>query len=349
MKRGFSTKKYLRAQTKAIENRLSKFDNKLYLEFGGKLLYDGHASRVLPGYEADAKIQLLKKLKNLEVIYCISAKDIERGKIRQDTGLTYDAQALNEISEIRNQGLIVSTIVITLYENEKKALKFRNKLRRAGNKVYLHPKVSGYPKNMKKLLGKEGLPKKPFIKTKQPLVIVTGTGGNSGKMAVCIAQLFHEQSKGINAGYAKFETFPVWNISINHPLNIAYEAATADLGDQNIIDPYHLKHYNKKVVNYNRDIENFWILKKMIKAITLKDNHINRYNSPTDMGVNMAKAGIIDDKIVRKDSKEEIARRFYRYQQEYNKKQQNRKTMNNIRKIMKKAKVDENKYPLIKI
>ncbi|MBT5342556.1 DUF1846 family protein [Candidatus Woesearchaeota archaeon] len=349
MKRGFSTKKYLQAQTKAIKDRLSKFDNKLYLEFGGKLLYDGHASRVLPGYEADAKVQLLKKLKNLEVIYCISAKDIERGKIRQDTGLTYDSQALNEIQEIRNQGLNVSTIVITLYENEKKALKFRNKLRRAGNKVYLHPKVSGYPRNMKKLLSKEGLPKKPFIKTKQPLVIVTGTGGNSGKMAVCIAQLFHEQTQGVNAGYAKFETFPVWNMPINHPLNIAYEAATADLGDQNIIDPYHLKHYKKKVVNYNRDIENFWILKKMIKAITLKDNYINQYHSPTDMGVNMAKAGIIDDKIVRKASKEEIARRFYRYQQEYKRKQQTRKTMNNIRKILKKAKVDEKKYPLMKI
>ncbi|MBT3814940.1 DUF1846 family protein [Candidatus Woesearchaeota archaeon] len=349
MKRGFSTKKYLIAQTKAIKERLSKFDNKLYLEFGGKLLYDGHASRVLPGYEADAKVQLLKKLKNLEVIYCISAKDIERGKIRQDTGLTYDSQALNEIREIRNQGLNVSAIVITLYENEKKALKFRDKLKKTGEKVYLHPKVAGYPKNMKKLLSKEGLPKKPFIKTKQPLVIVTGTGGNSGKMAVCIAQLFNEQSQGINAGYAKFETFPVWNMPIDHPLNIAYEAATADLGDKNIIDPYHLKYYQKEVVNYNRDIENFWILKKMIKAITLKDNYINQYHSPTDMGVNMVKAGIVDDKIVKKASKEEIVRRFYRYQQEYKKKQQNRKTMNNIRKIMKKAKVDEKKYPLMKI
>jgi uncharacterized protein (UPF0371 family) len=339
MKRGFSTRKYLTAQTKAIKERLSKFDNKLYLEFGGKLLYDGHASRVLPGYEADAKVQLLKKLKNLEVIYCISAKDIERGKIRQDTGLTYDSQALNEIREIRNQGLNVSAIVIALYENEKKALKFRDKLKELGNKVYLHPKVAGYPRNMKKLLSKEGLPRKPFIETKQPLVIVTGTGGNSGKMAVCIAQLFHEQKKGINAGYAKFETFPVWNMPINHPLNIAYEAATADLGDKNIIDPYHLKHYKKKVVNYNRDIENFWILKKMIKAITLKENNINQYHSPTDMGVNMVKAGIIDDEIVKKASKEEIVRRFYRYQQEYKKKQQTRKTMNNIRKIMKEAKV----------
>jgi len=348
MKKGFSTKKYLQAQTKAIKERLSKFDNKLYLEFGGKLLHDGHAQRVLPGYEANAKIQLLKKLKNLEIVYCISAKDIEKSKIRQDTKLTYDAQALNEISEIRNQGLTVSAIVITLYENEKKALKFRDKLRKAGNKVYMHPKVAGYPRNMKKLLSKEGLPKKTFVKTKQPLVVVTGTGGNSGKMSFCLAQLFHEQNQGINAGYAKFETFPVWNIPINHPLNIAYEAATADLGDINIIDPLHLKYYKKKAVNYNRDIENFWILKKIIGAITKKDNYINNYNSPTDMGVNMIKQGIVDDKIVRKASKEEIARRFYRYQQEYDKKQQTRKTMNTIKRILKKAKVDEKKYPLLK-
>ncbi len=349
MKRGFSTKLYLKAQTKAIKDRLSKFDNKLYLEFGGKLLYDGHAQRVLPGYGADAKIQLLKKLKNLEVIYCISAKDIEKGKIRQDTRLTYDLQALNEISEIRNKGLNVSAIVITLYENEKKALKFHNKLKQAGNKVYLHKKVAGYPRNMKQLLSKEGLPQKTFIKTTQPLVVVTGAGGNSGKMSVCIAQIYHELSKGVNAGYAKFETFPVWNMPINHPLNIAYEAATADLGDVNIIDPFHLKHYKKKVVNYNRDIENFWILKKIIKAIATEDNHINQYHSPTDMGVNQAKQGIIDDKIVRKASKEEIARRYYRYLQEYQNGKATKRTMNNIRKIMKKAKVDEKKYPLLKI
>ncbi len=349
MKRGFSTKKYLQAQTKAVKDRLSKFDNKLYLEFGGKLLFDGHASRVLPGYEPNAKTQLLKKLKHLEIIYCVSAKDIQKGKLRQDTGLSYDEQALNEIKEIKSRKLKICAIVITLYENEPKALTFRRKLKKLGYKVYLHPKVPGYPRNIKKLLSKEGLPRKPFIKTEKPLIVVTGPGGNSGKMSVCISQVYHEQKKEVNAGYAKFETFPVWNMSINHPLNIAYEAATADLGDKNIIDPLHFKYYKKKVVNYNRDIENFWILKKVMAAITKGNNYINQYHSPTDMGINMVKKGIIDDKIVRKASKEEIARRFYRYQKEKKLGKQTQKTINNIKRIMKKAKIDPEKYLSLKL
>ena len=347
-KRGFDTKKYLKAQTEKIEERLSKFDNKLYLEFGGKLLYDGHAQRVLPGYEPDAKTQLLKKLKDLEIIYCVSAKDIQRGRIRHDFGLTYDLQTLKEISEIREKGLKVAGIVITRYEGENLALRFKRKLQNAGNKVYIHTEIKGYPNNIKKLLGKYGFQKQPFIETDSPLIIVTGAGGGSGKMAVCLSQLFHEQKRRINAGYAKFETFPIWNLPLNHPINTAYEAATADLGDYNMIDPFHLKKYGTKTINYNRDVENFVILKKIMKAITRKDNFVNDYFSPTDMGVNMAKEGIVDNRIVSKASKEEIIRRYFRYKQEYILGIETKETTDYMDKIIKKAKVSEKDYPLVK-
>ncbi len=346
MKRGFDTKKYLKHQTQEIKQRLAKFDKKLYLEFGGKLLYDRHAQRVLPGYEPDAKVQLLKNLKNLEIIYCISAKDIQKGRIRHDFGLTYDLQAIKEISEIREKGLKVCAIVITRYENENLAIRFKRKLENAGNKVYVYHDIPGYPKNIKKSL--KGFNKRPYIKTKQPLIIVTGTGGGSGKMAVCLTQLYHEQKRNINAGYAKFETFPIWNLALNHEVNIAYEAATADLKDVNMIDPYHLKKYKKKAVNYNRDIENFYILKRIMKSITKTENFVNKYNSPTDMGVNMAKQGIINDKVIRQKSKQEIVRRYLRYKQEFVLGIETQETIDQIKLIMKKAKVSEKIYPLIK-
>jgi len=347
-KRGFDTRKYLEAQTAKIKERLSKFDNKLYLEFGGKILYDGHASRVLPGYQADAKIQLISKLKDLEVIYCISAKDIQKGRVRYDSGLTYDLQTLNEINEIKEKGLKIMGIVITRYERENLALKFKRKLQHLGHTVYVHTEIKGYPNNIKKILSKGGFAKQPFIKTYSPLIIVTGAGGGSGKMAVCLSQLFHEQKKGVNAGYAKFETFPIWNLPLNHPVNTAYEAATADLGDYNMIDPFHLKKYKTKSVNYNRDVENFVILKRIMKAVTKKDNYVNNYFSPTDMGVNMAKVGILDDKIVRKSAKEEIIRRYFRYKQEYTLGIETKRTIDYMGQIMAKSKVSEANYPLVK-
>lgn len=348
MKSAFDTQKYLAAQTAKIKERLSKFDNKLYLEFGGKLLYDGHAQRVLPGYEPDAKVQLLKKLKHLEIIYCISAKDIQRGRIRHDFGLTYDLQALKEIGEIRAKGLKVSAVVITRFENEPLALRFKKLLDNSGNKVYIHTEIKGYPSDLKKILGKEGFGKQPFIPTTAPLIVITGAGGGSGKMAVCMSQIFHEQSHQVNAGYAKFETFPIWNLPLNHPVNVAYEAATADLGDVNLVDPFHLRKYGKVAINYNRDIENFQILKKIMKAITTKDNFVNHYNSPTDMGVNMAKEGIVNDKLVQKNAQEEIIRRYLRYQQEYLLGVESKKTVDYIAKIMAKSKLKVEDYALVR-
>ncbi len=346
-KRGFDTKKYLDSQTAKIKERLSKFDNKLYLEFGGKLLYDGHALRVLPGYEPDAKVQLLKELKDLEIIYCVSAKDIQKGRIRHDFGLTYDLQTIKEISEIREHGLKVAGIVITRYEGESLALKFKRKLQNAGNVVYVQNEMKGYPNDIDTLLGISGFRTQPFVKTSSPLVIVTGAGGGSGKMAICLSQVFHEQRSGVNAGYAKFETFPIWNLPLNHPVNTAYEAATADLGDYNMIDPFHLDKYKEKTINYNRDVENFVILKKIFKAITKEENHVQKYFSPTDMGVNMAKEGIMDDLLVSKAAKEEIIRRYFRYRQEYVLGIENKETIDYMDKIMKKSTVSEKDYPLV--
>ncbi len=348
MEIGFDTEKYLEFQTRKIKERLSKFENKLYLEFGGKLLCDSHAQRVLPGYKPDAKVQLLKKLDDLEIIYCVSAKDIQRGRIRHDFGLTYDAQALKEISEIRRKGLKVSAVIITRYEGENLALRFKRKLENTGNVVYFHKEIEGYPHDIQKILGPEGFPSQPFVSTTAPLLVVTGAGGGSGKMAVCLSQIYHEQKQGINAGYAKFETFPIWNLPFDHAVNTAYEAATADLGDYNMIDPFHLQKYGIKAINYNRDIENFQILKKIFKEITKEENFVNNYFSPTDMGVNMAKEGIIDDNVVIKNSKEEIMRRFYRYKQEFILGIESNKTTEYMDKILRKSNVNPDDYQLAK-
>ncbi len=332
---GFDTIKYLKGQTKKILERVSKFE-RLYLEFGGKLCYDLHAARVLPGYNPTTKIELLKKLGDIEIIYCISAKDIEKGRVRRDFGLTYDNMALKDISDIRDFGLSVDCVVITRYNNEHSAKIFKKKLENFGMEVYIHSEIEGYPNNFKKVLA--GYEKQPYVKTDKKLIIVTGVGGNSGKMAFCLSQIYHERKKNIKTGFAKFETFPIWNLELKHPINVAYEAATADLLDVNMIDPFHKKAYKITAINYNRDVENFNILKNLMQRIT-KEKDPFGYKSPTDMGVNMAKEGIVDDKICREAAKQEIVRRYFRYLREKIEGIETEETLNRMQEIMKEVKV----------
>jgi uncharacterized protein (UPF0371 family) len=343
MEKGFNTEKYLEEQTKAIMERMKKFDNKLYLEFGGKLCYDGHASRVLPGYEKETKIKLLKKLKEkIEIVYCISAKDIQNGRIRTDFGLKYDEQAVKDIDDLRERGLDVSAVVISMYEEQISAKKFKRKLENIGIDVYLHYTIRGYTNNFKLVVSDDGYGKQEYVETEKPVVIVTGTGGGSGKMSFCLAQIYHEQKKGIDSGFAKFETFPIWDFPLEHPVNIAYEAATADLGDINMIDPFFLKKYNKTAINYNRDIENFSIMQKIINNFPKKDSFISTYNSPTEMGVNRISCGITDDNVVREASKQEVIRRYFWYRQQRMMGSVDHETTERIKVLMRKIDVSIN-------
>jgi uncharacterized protein (UPF0371 family) len=315
MKIGFDNKKYLKEQTNAILERVQKFDDKLYLEFGGKIIYDYHASRVLPGFHPNVKMELLQQLKEkADIILCIYSGDIERRKVRADFGITYDADAMKLIDDLRDWGIEVTAIVITRYENQPSATIFKNKLERRGMKVYTHKFTKGYPTDVDTIVSDEGYGANTYIETTKPLVIVTGPGPGSGKLATCLTQMYHEYKQGIKAGYAKFETFPIWNIPLKHPVNVAYEAATADLKDYNLIDPFHLEYYGKTAVNYNRDVEVFPVLKRILEKIT---GGTSMYKSPTDMGVNRAGFGIIDDKATRNASIQEIIRRFLRYKCEY--------------------------------
>ena len=332
-KKGFDTNKYLKEQSKKILDRLSKFE-RLYLEFGGKLCYDLHAARVLPGYKPTAKVELLKELGDIEIIYCISAKDIERGRVRRDFGLTYDNQTLKDISDIKDFGLKVNTVVITRYSGENSTLKFQKKLESFGMEVFIHNEIDGYPTDIKKVLA--GYDKQPLIETKKKLIIVTGVGGNSGKMATCLSQIYKERKKGMKVGFAKFETFPIWNLELNHPINVAYEAATADLLDINMVDPFHKKAYDVTAINYNRDIENFDILISLMEGITGEKDPFG-YKSPTDMGANAAKTGIVDDKICREAAKQEVIRRYFRYYREKIEGIESQQTLDQIKKIMKKV------------
>lgn len=306
MKQGFSNEKYLKMQSEHIQERIAKFDNKLYLEFGGKLFDDFHASRVLPGFEPDSKLKMLLKLKDqAEIVIVISAKDIEKNKVRGDLGITYDSDVLRLIDEFRSQGLFVGSVVITQMTNDDSTKLFRRRLKQAGIPVYKHYNIDGYPSNIPHIVSDAGFGKNDYIITKRPLVIVTAPGPGSGKMATCLSQLFHEHKRGIRAGYAKYETFPIWNIPLRHPVNLAYEAATADLNDVNMIDPYHLEAYGITTVNYNRDVEIFPVLNAMFERIYGE----SPYKSPTDMGVNMAGNCIIDDEICQEASRQEIIRR----------------------------------------
>jgi len=315
VKKGFNNVKYLDEQTKAILDRVEQYDDKLYLEFGGKIVYDFHASRVLPGFAPDVKMQLLQKLASkAEIILCIFAGDIERKKVRADFGITYDADALRMIDELRSRGLQVAGVVITRFEGQPSAMIFKNKLERRGVKVYTHHFTKGYPTDVDLIVSDEGYGANDYVETTKPLVVVTGPGPGSGKLATSLSQLYHEHKRGVNAGYAKFETFPIWNIPLKHPVNIAYEAATADLRDFNMIDPFHLEAYGETAINYNRDVDAFPLLSRILERIVGEDT---AYKSPTDMGVNRAASGIVDDDVVRKAAEQEIIRRYFRYACEY--------------------------------
>ncbi|MBU1998728.1 MAG: DUF1846 domain-containing protein [Candidatus Omnitrophota bacterium] len=319
MKRsGFDNNKYLQEQTTYILDRVGKFDNKLYLEFGGKLCFDYHAARVLPGYDPNVKIRLLQQLKDkLDIVLCIYAADIERGRVRGDFGITYDAATFKLIDDLRKWSLDISSVVITRFNKQHTAEVFKNKLERRGVKVYLHYPIEGYPTNVDYVVSPQGFGKNDYIETKHSIVVITGPGPNSGKLATCLSQLYQEHEKGINAGYAKFETFPIWNLPLRHPVNIAYEAATADILDFNLVDPFHLEKYKEMAINYNRDVESFPILKLILNKIFQKKINLPVYNSPTDMGVNRAGFGIVDDLAVQEAARQEIIRRYFRYNTEY--------------------------------
>jgi len=312
---GFDNEKYLGEQTTAITERVSRFDNKLYLEFGGKLLFDYHAARVLPGFDPNVKMRLLQKIRDKsEVVLCIYAGDIERKKIRADFGITYDSDALKLIDDLREWDIDVTGVVITRYENQPAATVFKKKLERRNIPVYTHRFTKGYPTDVDTIVSNEGYGANEYIPTNKPIIVVTGPGPYSGKLATCLSQIYHEYYHGVHAGYAKFETFPIWNLPLKHPVNMAYEAATADIRDFNIIDSFHLEAYNERTVNYNRDVEAFPVLRRIIEKITGEHSF---YKSPTDMGVNRAGFGIVDDDAVRGAAIREVIRRYFRYACEY--------------------------------
>jgi uncharacterized protein (UPF0371 family) len=312
---GFDNEKYLAEQRVAILERLDRFNNKLYLEFGGKLLFDYHASRVLPGFDPNVKMKLLKSLKEkADILLCIYAGDIERKKVRADFGITYDADALKLIDDLDAWGIDITAVVITRYQDQPAARIFKERLERRSLAVYTHQFTKGYPIDVDTIVSDQGYGENPFLQTSHPLVVVTGPGPGSGKLATCLSQLYHHYRQGEEAGYAKFETFPIWNLPLKHPVNIAYESATADLKDYNEIDPFHLEAYGKSSVNYNRDVEAFPLLKRILQKIS---GHNDVYRSPTDMGVNRAGFAITDDEIVSIAAKQEIIRRYFVYSVEY--------------------------------
>jgi uncharacterized protein (UPF0371 family) len=311
---GFDNEKYLKEQSAAILERAARFNNKLYLEFGGKLLFDMHASRVLPGFDPNVKMRLLQQLKDqADIILCIYAGDIERKKVRADFGITYDADALKLIDDLRSWGLGVAGVVITRFQDQPAAVLFKNKLERRGVRVCTHRATKGYPTNVDLIVSDEGYGANPWIETTKPLVVVTGPGPGSGKLATCLGQLYHEHKRGVPAGYAKFETFPIWNLPLKHPVNVAYEAATVDLRDVNMIDPHHLEAHKETAINYNRDVEAFPLLARILQRIVGE----SPYKSPTDMGVNRAGYGIVDDAAVQEAARHEIIRRYFRIRCEY--------------------------------
>jgi len=343
---GFDNEKYLKEQTSAILERVNRFNHKLYLEFGGKILYDYHAARVLPGFDPNVKMRLLQMLKDkIDVILCIHAGDIERKKVRADFGITYDVDALKTIDDFREWGIDITAVVITRYQNQSPARVFKNKLELRGVKVYLHYPTKGYPTDVDLIVSDQGYGANEYIRTTNPIVIVTGPGPGSGKLATCLCNLYHEYKNGVKAGYAKFETFPIWDMPIDHKVNVAYEAATVDLKDEVMIDEHHWRAYHIKTVNYNRDIEAFHLLKRIIEKITGGES---MYQSPTDMGVNRASSGIVNDSIITEASHQEIIRRYFRCAVEYVMGLVDKDTLNRAVKIMNKigAKVEDRKVVL---
>ena len=331
---GFDNEKYLKIQSEQISKRINEFGGKLYLEFGGKLFDDFHASRVLPGFQPDSKITMLKKLKDqAEIVIAINAADIEKNKVRGDLGITYDLDLLRLVDAFREEGLFVGSVVMTRFMDQPSAIVYEKKLKTLGLRVYRHYSIENYPSDISLIVSDEGFGKNEYIETSRPLVVVTAPGPGSGKMATCLSQLYHENKRGIKAGYAKFETFPIWNLPLNHPVNLAYEAATADLDDVNMIDPFHLDAYGVTTVNYNRDIEVFPVLNAMFEEIAGE----SPYKSPTDMGVNMAGKCIFDDNVVRHEANQEIIRRYYQAECEYRKGNAGTGPIRKIELLMKKA------------
>ena len=309
MKKGFDNDKYLQMQSEHIRERIAQFDNKLYLEFGGKLFDDYHASRVLPGFQPDSKLQMLLQLKDqAEIVIVISAEDIVSNKVRGDYGITYDLDVLRLIDAFQERGLFVGSVCVTMYTAAPEVEAFEKRLNSLGIRTFRHYKIPGYPNDVARIVSDEGYGRNDYIETQRPLVVITAPGPGSGKMATCLSQLYHEYKRGVKAGYAKFETFPIWNIPLKHPVNLAYEAATADLNDVNMIDPFHLEAYGVTTVNYNRDIEIFPVVNAMFELIAGK----SPYKSPTDMGVNMAGNCIVDDEVCREASRKEILRRYFK-------------------------------------
>ena len=336
MKHGFDNEKYLKIQSEQIKKRIAQFGDKLYLEFGGKLFDDNHASRVLPGFQPDSKLQMLLQLRDdAEIVIVISALDIEKNKVRGDLGITYDEDVLRLRSEFESIGLYVSCVVITHYNGQSSADAYRARLERLGIKVYYHYTIEGYPNNVALIDSEEGFGKNDYVETSRPLVVVTAPGPGSGKMAVCLSQLYHENKRDIKAGYAKFETFPVWNLPLKHPVNIAYEAATADLNDVNMIDPFHLEAYNTIASSYNRDIEVFPVLNAIFESIYGE----SPYKSPTDMGVNMIGFCMSDEDVCCNAAREEIIRRYYSALCNLAKNGNNENEVNKISLILKQAKL----------
>ncbi len=342
---GFDNRRYLELQSTHIRERIGQFDNKLYLEFGGKLFDDHHASRVLPGFAPDSKIRMLKELADkAEIVVAICANDIEKNKVRGDLGITYDVEVLRLIDAFRGQGLYVGSVVVTQYAGQPAADAFKRRMEHLGIRVYLHYPIPGYPNNIPLIVSDEGYGKNDYIETSRPLVVVTAPGPGSGKMAVCLSQLYHEYKRGAKAGYAKFETFPIWNLPLQHPVNLAYEAATADLGDVNMIDPFHLAAYGETTVNYNRDVEIFPVLSAMFEKIMGECP----YKSPTDMGVNMAGNCIVDDGAVCAAARQEIVRRYYAALCDRRTGQADDELVYKLELIMQQAKVDASIRPVIR-
>ncbi len=346
MKIGFDNQKYLTMQSEHIRDRIAQFGDKLYLEFGGKLFDDYHASRVLPGFAPDSKLKMLLQLADqAEIVIAINAADIEKNKVRHDLGITYDLDVLRLIQEFQDTGLYVGSVVITRYSGQPAADLFKTKLEKLGIKVYRHYPIEGYPNNISYIVSDEGYGKNDYIETSKPLVIITAPGPGSGKMATCLSQLYHENKRGIKAGYAKFETFPIWNIPLKHPVNLAYEAATADLNDVNMIDPFHLEAYGVTTVNYNRDVEIYPVLAAMFEGIY---GHCP-YKSPTDMGVNMAGNCIVDDEACQEASRQEIIRRYYQALNRLAKDEGTKEEVYKIELLMKQAKLTANMRSVVPV
>jgi uncharacterized protein (UPF0371 family) len=343
---GFDNDRYLAEQSKCILERCSQLGNKLYLEFGGKILFDYHAARILPGFDPNVKMRLLASMREqTEIVICIYAGDIERRKMRADFGITYDADALKLIDDMRDWGLTVRAVVVTRYNNQPAVNQFAKRLERSGHAVYFHKAIPDYPNNVDMIVSDNGFGSNPMIETSRPIVVVNGPGPNSGKMGTCLAQIYHEFRRGRSAGYAKFETFPIWNLPLKHPVNVAYEAATADLGDVNQVDPFHLEAYQKTAINYNRDIDAFPVVRRILQRIMGNDAC---YRSPTDMGVNRAGYAIVDDAVCRVAATQEVIRRYFRYACEYTMGMAEKDSVNRCERLMGELGVTPEERPLVK-